>query len=436
MPISSVVAINVTRATRTPTRAGFGTVALFAHHTHNVDAYRTYTDLSEMVADGFATYEPAYLMASTAFAQNPRPASVVVVRASAPAMTQDLVITDATEGNHIKLSVRLPTTGAWADIDYTIGAAATTSTVATAVELLVEDLAGINASASTATITIVPATATDVFHVRALTGCTILDNTPDPGYAANLTSAIDAGADFYWVATEINSPLAVTAARNACETAKKVYGWCTSNSIEKTSGGTLFAAQLALSPDYGFGFYADDSAEFPQVAAMAWAGTRDPGSYTLSTKPLRGVSATYLTSTASGYLDADNANYYQLIANGISGVQGKNGGGIMSGGEFVDIIHGTDWWTARVREGILAVVANADKIDYTDEGVRALVAAVEAVNAQAIRQRLFASATVTAEPVADQSAGDKAARHYPGIRVVATYAGAVHKTTIDARFSL
>jgi hypothetical protein len=436
MPISSVASVTVTRATRTPTRVGFGTLAVFAYHTHNVDVYREYSDLSEMVTDGFSTFEPAYLMASSAFQQNPRPESILVVRALAGAQTSDVVITDATEGNHIKISVRAPSTGVWTDIDYTILPAASTTTVATAVELLIDAVTGVDSSPSTDTITITPTTATESVFFRDLVGCTLLDNTPDPGYSAGLTTLINSGADFFWVATEHNSPLAVTAMRVACETARRVYGWQTQNSVEKTASGTLFAAQLALSPDFGFGLFADDASEYQQAGAMAWAGTRDPGSYTLSAKTIKGATPVLLTTTESGYLDADNANYYQTIANGIKGVQGTNGGGVMSGGEFIDIIHGTEWWIARVREAILGVIASVDKVDYTDEGVRQLVAAVEGVNKQGIRNRLFASATTTAEPVADQSAGDKGARHYPGIRVVATYAGAIHKTSISALFSL
>lgn len=436
MPIASVASVTVTRATRTPTRVGFGKVALFAYHTHNVDTYREYADLSEMVTDGFSEFEPAYLMAASAFQQSPRPETVIVMRASAGSQSVNLAMTDATEGNHIKLSVRTPSTGVWTDIDYTIGAAETTTDVATAVELLIEAVTGVSSSAATATVTVTPTTTSEVLYFRDLQGCTLLEGTPDPGYSANLTSLINADADFFWVATEHNSPLAITAMRAACETARKVYGWQTQNSVELTSGGTLFNAQAALSPDFGFGMFADDASEYQQVGAMAWAGTRDPGSYTLSCKEIKGATPVLLTTTQSGYLDGDSANYYQTIANGIQGVQGTDGGGIMSGGEYIDIVHGTEWWIARVREAILGVLASVDKVDYTDEGVRQLVAAVEGVNKQAVRNRLFASTSVTAEPVADQLAGDKGARHYPGIRVVATYASAIHKVSVSALFSL
>lgn len=435
--MGSIVSVNVTRATRTPTAAGFGTVALFGYHNLFQDISREYGDLSEMVTDGFTTYDPLYLMAAAAFGQSPRPETVLVCKASVSAQSQTVTITDATEGNHIKLDVWDPTSGTWTAIDYTILAAATTSTVATAVELLIEAVTGVASSAAAAVITVTPATGGDLVYLRNPQGCTLADATPDPGYATNLTAAINAGADFYWVATEINSPLAIAAMRAACETEGKIYGWQTQNAVELTAGGSLFSGQAALSPDYGFGFFSKDATQYPQVGAMAWAGTRDPGSYTLSLKEIKGASAVALTTAEAGYLDGDNANYVTTIANGLIGVNGTNGGGITSGGEWIDIIHGTDWWVARTKEAILTVLASTDKVDYTDEGVRALVAAVDGVTKKGVRNGLFkAGYTITAEPVADQDVADRAARHYPGLRVVAEYAGAIHRATIDARFSV
>jgi|GEM_PF-2385654 len=78
--LSDFFTISVSATTDTQTRAGFGT-AMFAvcgvPWTSGARV-RAYTTLAAMAADGFLTSDPAYLMASAALAQNPRPVSVKV----------------------------------------------------------------------------------------------------------------------------------------------------------------------------------------------------------------------------------------------------------------------------------------------------------------------------------------------------------------------
>lgn len=440
MAISDVISVVKAANTRTPTAQGFGKSAFFTYHTLNSDLFREYRSIAAMVTDGFTTVSEGYLWAQAQFSQSPRPESVIIARAPAPAKTVTITITDSTQNNHIKLNVVSPD-GTVTAIDYTILAAATTTTVATAVELLVEACPGIDSTSSGAVITITPTTATQVFAITAnsLLGCTLADTTADPGYATALTTLRTTGTDdFYFVQTEINSPLAVAAMRAACETAGKLYFWQTSNSIELTVSGTLFFSQKALSANYGAGFFVHNEKEYATGAAAAVCGTRAPGSYSLNLKALVGVTPVSLTSTQSGFLDGDNANYYVLVANGIQGVQGTTGGSITSGGERIDIIHGTDWFIARCQERILQIQASQDKVDYTDEGVMLFISGLEAVGVQAERQRLLKAGktVVSFDPTASQSPTDVGNRYYPGLKIASVYAGAIHKSKLELTLTL
>ena len=72
MSLEDVVNVQISGDAPAITRAGFGVPLIAAYHTHNTDRVRSYTSLTAMAADGFATSEPAYQMASVIFSQQPR----------------------------------------------------------------------------------------------------------------------------------------------------------------------------------------------------------------------------------------------------------------------------------------------------------------------------------------------------------------------------
>ena len=82
--IDRIEDVEISRTSRTITRPGFGTMLVAAYHTRYADRVRTYTDVTEMVTDGFSPYDAAYQMVSSAFAQEPSPQSVKVGRRALP----------------------------------------------------------------------------------------------------------------------------------------------------------------------------------------------------------------------------------------------------------------------------------------------------------------------------------------------------------------
>ena len=82
--IDRIQDVEISRTTRTLTRPGFGTLLCCAYHTKYADRVKTYTDVTEMVTDGFSPDEPAYQMVAAAFAQSPSPAAVKLGRRALP----------------------------------------------------------------------------------------------------------------------------------------------------------------------------------------------------------------------------------------------------------------------------------------------------------------------------------------------------------------
>jgi hypothetical protein len=82
--IDRIEDVEISRTSRTITRPGFGTMLVAAYHTRYADRVRTYTDVTEMVTDGFSPYDAAYQQVASAFAQEPSPQSVKLGRRALP----------------------------------------------------------------------------------------------------------------------------------------------------------------------------------------------------------------------------------------------------------------------------------------------------------------------------------------------------------------
>lgn len=94
-PLSRFVTGSITRRTRTATRPNFAMPCIVAHHTRFAERTRQYSDVSEMIADGFQTTDAAYRAALRLSSQSPRvPSWKIGRRASAP--TQSMRLTPPT----------------------------------------------------------------------------------------------------------------------------------------------------------------------------------------------------------------------------------------------------------------------------------------------------------------------------------------------------
>jgi hypothetical protein len=436
MAISDIISIVLSPNSRTPTRQGFGNCLYLANHSHNVDLYRIYEDEAEMLADGFTDLERAYLGVQAMFQQNPRPPRVLVGRLPT-ASTQSLTVTalTAVEGAVVSVEVQ-GDDGVWVECAYTVGAAETTTTVAAALELLIEAVPGASSTAAVAVVTVTPAVNTAPVALRNAVNCAIKDNSSDSGYAAALTAIMAQTKDFYFVTTDHNSETIADAVAAWAQSNKRMYITQSNDTIEASGSGVFGSGQKAASYTYSAGIFAYDMTEYPACAMAALGAVRDPGSFTWHLKALEGVTTIELTSTQQNNLETAGWNYYVEVANGINGIMANNGskkgGGISFGGRFLDLTHGTDWLSARMSEGLFGTIANADKIDYEDPGALVLATKLKSIMKQGEANRLLrkGSSSVTYTPVADTDEDDRANRYYPYLKASAIYSGAIHAARI------
>jgi len=423
--LDSVVTVSITRDAPAITRQGFGTPLIMSYHTRFGELSRTYSSLREMSDDGFTTYDDAYRMAAALSAQSPTVEQWVVGRLPvAPTFTTEVTITDATPGNVIKLVVYAPATGVATEINYTILAAATTTTVATAVELLIDAVAGVDSTSAGAVISATPTVAGRYVHISPIQGATVRDITADADYDTAINNLQAVNDEWYAVLIDSRSDANLDAVKLWVASQPKLF--FADNTIPLTEAGSARTVEL----------YEPNSVEFAASRYAARGLAYDPGSITWSLKTLTGATPYRLSTSQRTTQEGFNGNYYTTLAGRSVVRPGKLGDG-----EWIDIVHGIDALTVRIQEDVFNLLSSALKVPFTDSGFvmieNAILGAMRPFEGTVEQPGLLVTGTskVTMPKASSISTVDKAARTLNNVRFSATLAGAVHTVAIDGYLS-
>ena len=128
-----------------------------------------------------------------------------------------------------------------------------------------------------------------------------------------------------------------------------------------------------------------------------------------------------------------NCNYYSEVGGVNITQEGK-----VASGEWIDIIIGTDWIEARLRENVFSALVNNRKSPYDDTGITLIEGLVKGVLNQAADAGILQkdSIVVSVPRYADIPQADKLARKLPNVKFSALYQGAIHRTTINGTISV
>lgn len=436
--INSIVEVSITADSTTVSRLGFGTPLILTYHTVFAERYRIYASLAEMTSDGFATYDHAYRMAKAAFDQDPTVTQVVVGRLpSAPSFVTRLTMTSATTGAHVKFKVLVPTTGAVVQIDYTIPGASTTTTVATAVELLTEAITGVDSTSTGANVDLVPTVAGRRIFVYDLENCNVTETTAAAGYDTELTALeLEPDLDWYFITTDSSSAANISAIAAWVLSRKKMYFVASQSSGLLDNTDTVASDLLALSNDRTVIIYSKNAHEFAGVAWATVIGAQTPGSITAAFKTLKGITVSALNTTQKANLENDNVNHYMNVRRKNITRPGK-----VTSGEWIDIRHGIDALESRIQEDVFALLADSAKVPFTQKGLdmigAAIKAACQAFTGTPEAEGLLVPGTIKVimPALSSISASDKQNRRLTGVRFSAQLAGAVHFVSITGTLS-
>jgi hypothetical protein len=168
---------------------------------------------------------------------------------------------------------------------------------------------------------------------------------------------------------------------------------------------------------------------------------------TLMYKQEPGIVPENLNVTQMSALEGKNCNVFVAYNNNTAIVEP----GMVSSGEFVDTITGTDWLALDIQTSIYNLLyTTTTKIPQTDAGNHMLVTTIEGVCSQGVTNGLLAPGTwntggfgalnsgdflpkgfyVFAPPIALQNPADRSARKSVPIQVAAKLAGAIHSVDV------
>lgn len=436
MGLESIVNVVITSNNLGVSRASFGVPKVLGYHTKWYDTYKIYslgTIIQDLVADGFTAYDPVY-RACTALARNtPKPKTVVVGRLKT-AFTQQFKITilsAAVEvGRTLSFTVISPS-GATTLISYVVQAGDTDALIATAIAALVTAITNLTAASALAVITVDADNAGEMWYLSGfdINMMGFEETTADSSLATENAVIDTTYKDTYGVIlADPNSKARITVLAAAIETQERILGY-TTHDTEVGNGASTTDMMYTLKASAYLRTYGIYTTEQGTYAAATWMGSRfpvDPGASTWAYKTLSGVAAETLPTGWQTAIAGKNGNYYDTEMGTIDGK--------MAGGEWIDVIRGRDWFTARLRERIAILLKNAPKVPFTQKGAESVGKEVDAQIKEGIAKTYLSedndpAYTVTVPDVTDPaqvSAANKQARTLPGVKFECYLAGAIH----------
>lgn len=465
MALQDVVNVSISLQTSGLSRQGFGTPLFITAHNYFLDRVRSYTSLDE-VAEDFPTDSNGYAAAASVFGNEPSVDVFKIGRQKAPSL---ITVTGDTDGvyaagvtvavtvkdaNDVSVAATFTTTGG-----ETVAAVATT--LLTAIDAVLG--AGGNGSVALTDNgdgTFDIAEALQDFTVSAFEnsyaeGTALQDGVGETNNILNTYQAIvDYDNDFYVVAWEGRalggasvddvtfSTIGVLDLANTVEASgsPKLY-FAGSSAAESITDNYTFGTTpsdpndvLAYLREYNFfrtvgWWHQDADTTFNELEYAGYNLPFNAGSVVwennqLAVPAAKNALGNALTSTEEGRLNARNASYAD-----IAGTVVFTQGGLVAGGEWIDIMRGRDNLQADLEVDLFNFLTQqqGSKIPYTNAGINLIKNVVDTRLQRYKNERGFLTdpISITVPKAADIDSTTKASRVLQDMSFKATLAGAI-----------
>ena len=456
LDIANVVNLQITRATRVPSVAGFSTIAIFSQEAPTmfgadvrVKTYNLSTALADMATDGFSTDGVTYKAVQAVASQSPRPVNIRVIAQKADAAKRvEIEISLVAAGDYTITIDGDPYTQTEADASRT--QTAILSDLATKIDAGPDKI--IVGGVAQDKLTLYAAVGVD-FSITVSENMTLTETSAVINAVGEINAARDENDDWYFLIETANDEDQIKQMAAHFETIQKLYFYQTYDSDTLTKapmGDTTTIAAFLKNKSYdrtiGVATLTEDS--FSEFKSAAWTANRavtQPGSTTWKFKSLRGVSPDNFSTQVLTNIAGKNLNsYVTLGGTGINIFQE----GVVASGEYIDIMRGTDALTGRIQQLVLTLLTTEGKVPFTDAGIETVGLQVERALNEYVNYGLLVGPEVTDDndeslgpqvtvPTRSQtSASDRAKRELTNVTFTANYAGAVHKATIMGTVSV
>lgn len=246
---------------------------------------------------------------------------------------------------------------------------------------------------------------------------------------STLNELIKTHNDFYYVVSPEQGDDEIKALAEWINTQDKLYGVTTPNKE--------LAAQLSGLYDNAFIVVHDKPETYVAEGLIATCAPRTIGSFTWTFKNVQGVPAVSYDNTTINEIHKNNASTYINEAGVL-----MNSRGVVTSGEYIDVIQATHFLKARLAEYVFRLLALKEKVPYTDAGIALVVAEVDKVLDQAFKQEVVADEegvplyTITVPKRSEIDKNKIAKRILPDVKWTAVIAGAVEKVEIRGILTL
>jgi len=169
-----------------------------------------------------------------------------------------------------------------------------------------------------------------------------------------------------------------------------------------------------------------DAAWLGKMFAIAASPGKIPGGATWAFKTLAGVPVDTLTPAQITKAVTDKrGNIYTSISD-VNLTQY----GTVGSGEYLDIMYGLDWLTARIQQSMFTPIVQQDKVPFTDPGIITEEGQLKAALQEGVDGNLLSSYTTTVPKAANVLSVNKAARLLPNMQFLGNLSGAIHKAQV------
>lgn len=218
----------------------------------------------------------------------------------------------------------------------------------------------------------------------------------------------------------------------------KLFFTATNDAGTLSSSSTSDIAYIlkSLNRNRSIVFYNADSAKYPDVAFASRGFVLDAGTENWKFKKFSNIVPSDINQNQYKAAIDKSCNLYVEIGGTAITTEG-----VVSSGEYIDIMRGTDWQQNLIGTNLYFALNNPIKVPYTDAGVAILRSSVSSSLDQGVLRGFFApfldadgvfheAYEITTIPVASVPVNERAARKYNYISFVAYLSGAINNVKV------
>lgn len=443
--IDRIVNVQISLNTNGVSKEGFSTMLVVGTHANNLNRVTTYTNINDLINDGFSTDDPIYRAVSAAFSQTPRPRQVKVGRRQVEEV--NLSVNNVKDNTDYTITVSSKDTDGTVDEEaykYNSQTSATATKIVEGLQALMASDTAITATASGEKLQLT-AKSGKSFAIKISSNLSAELTEPTEEIADTMSAVMASDSDFYGIVLASRDKDDIMAMAEWVETQTKLFGTSTVEQGAKDSETDTDLLSMLKAKNYyrTFAFYHElADSEYLEAGVMARCFAIEPGGETWANKVLSGLTADNLTETEYLAISGKNGNTFETFRNKSITQNGK-----VAGDEWIDVIRFRDWLQEEITVNVFNLLINSDKVPYTDAGI----ALVENQIRQALLlgQRRGGIApteydednnenlgfTIEMPLAANIPANTKAQRLLEDVNFTARLAGAIHVVEITGSFT-